>query len=227
MPVPLDVWHTDCELQGAATRCYFFEKASIGEHLSMKHILTFGAVALLSTSAFAQESVKIGGAISASCTISNPGGASVPIEESTLAGIDGGATVEVVLGQFEVYCNQPSTLTMSSVNGALENSIDLSSVEDNGNRLIPYTLQVTSDNNSFRNETFRSPAGGLSGVFDIGVRDSRTSRLGIVDDTVTLSMYLNDDSTRFAQLADRVQDASLLYAGVYAEVTTLTISANN
>jgi len=196
----------------------------------MKTVFFAASAALIVSagSAFADEDVNVGGAVEASCTISNNGSASVTLDQAVFDGIDGGNAVTVELGQFNVYCNQPSTLRMSSTNGALRNDIDLGGAEDNGHKLIPYTMKVESDNDSFNQENFFVPAAHAAGLTGgQGFRKNKSSKVGIVDDSVTYTMRVNDDSRTSEQLAESVQDSSKLYAGDYSETATLSITPAN
>lgn len=190
----------------------------------MRIIYGLAAAAALAGTAAAQD-VSVGGENPLVCTVSNNGSATVALDSSDFAALDGGARVGVTLGEFDVYCNAPNTLTMSSQNGALENFIDLSGVTDNGNRLIPYVMRVSSVGGVYDQESFVVPgahAAGLTG--GQGFRKTKNALNGITDTVVTYTMEINNDSRPNEQRAAAVQDSSLLYAGTYTETATLTIT---
>lgn len=192
-----------------------------------KLLLASVSLALVSTPALADStSVDISGTNPEVCTVTNNGSATVALDSSTFSALNGGATVEVPLGNFDVYCNLPATLTMSSLNGALKNPINTTGFNDNGVKLIPYVLGVTSNNASFTSENFTLPAGHAAGVTGgQGFRKTKTAVNGITLDTVNFRMSLNNFQRPQEQLAPaQVLDSRFLYAGTFSETATLTIA---
>lgn len=195
--------------------------------MRVKILMASATLALLPVHAFA-SSVSIGGNNPQVCTVSNTGSATVNVPSATLASLDGGAAVTLDLGRFDLYCNVPATLTMSSINGALTNPIDTTGFNDNGIKKIPYTLQVFTGTGSFNtggNENFDVPGGHAAGLTGgQSFRKTKTAVNGITLDYVDFKMNLNNDKRPTEQVAAKVMDTRFLYAGDFSETTTLTIA---
>jgi hypothetical protein len=192
-------------------------------------IVALGSSALLATPAFAQssQSVTVSGQNAQVCTVTNSGAASITLTQADFNAINGGAERNVDLGDFNVYCNLPANLVLSSTQGALTNPIVLpAGVVDNGHKRIPYHLRATSTNSSFASESFTLPGGHAAGITGgQGFRKTKSSLNGITLDTVDFDMLINNGGRQNEQPANTpvVQDTRYLYAGTYSETATLTI----